>query len=334
MSIGSSRGLAGDSNQQILRLIGYLMLAIFLMSWDHRANHLDRFHAVVSELAQPLYLLIDLPIDGLIRVSQWAEQTDALLEDNQRLAEQLRQQQTDLLRLEFLEEENRALRALLDLSQSRRLNATTARVRRIDLNPFSHRLVIDRGRLDGVQMGQPVLDRAGLIGQIDRVSATSSTMILITDPDHALPVRIARTGLVTLAYGGGLNADLSLPDLPMNVDVEPGDQLITSGLGGVFPAGLPVATITAIDRPAGENFARAQAVPEGAYDRARFVLVLSDTVETVDGTNDGTNAPAVDKMTEPVPAPAPANTQDADPAISDPARIEADALNPQGGPNG
>lgn len=275
MAIGSSKGLAGDASLQTSRLIGYLVLAVFLMALDHRAQYLSRFHGVVDEFVQPVYLLIDLPLDWASRGGRWFEDTKKLIEDNNRLTEQLNRQQAELQLLESLQQENADLRALLGLSKARRLGAITARVRRVDLNPFSHRLVIDRGRVDGIQASQAVVDRDGLIGQIDQVSATSSQVILITDPDHALPVRVARTGLVTLAYGGGLKTDLSLPDLPMNVDLVSGDALITSGLGGVFPAGLPVATITDISRPEGESFAVAEATPQGAPDRARFVLVLT-----------------------------------------------------------
>jgi len=276
VAIGSGKGLAGDAGLQTSRLIVYLFVALFLMALDHRAQYLNRFHSAVGELVQPIYLIIDWPLHWADQVSRWATRSQALIDQNERLSDELSRQQADLLLLQSLQQENQVLRELLGLSKARRFDALAARVRRVDLNPFSHRLIIDQGRGDDVAVADAVVDGQGLLGQVDRVSAGSSQVILITDPDHALPVRVARTGLVTLAYGGGLRADLLLPDLPMNVDLVAGDALVTSGLGGVFPPGLPVATITGIDRPQGENFAVAQATPQGAHDRARFVLVLTD----------------------------------------------------------
>jgi len=270
----TSGGATGDLSQHTARLVGYGLIAIFLMALDHQGRYLDRFHQVVREFSEPVLLALDAP-------SHWAEQmakrwrsTEQLIDERNRLAEALRQQQANALTMAQLRRENEELRGLLALGQSIEDEFVSARVLSVDLNPFSHRLVINQGRRHGLTPAMAVVDQSGLIGQIDTVSQTTASVILITDPDHALPVRIARTGAITLAYGGGLDGDLSLPELPKNVDLVPNDVLESSGLGGVFPAGLPVGVITELIRPADQTFAKATAKPIGQHDRSRFVMVL------------------------------------------------------------
>lgn len=276
----STSSAAGDLTQHTTRLVSYALVAIFLMALDHRGHYLDRFHHTVRQITEPLLMAIDAPIRWVDDGSAWLQSTQTLLRENARLIETLRQQKAATLTLDALARENDELRALVGLDAAVGQAFITARVLSVDLNPFSHRLVIDRGRGDGLIPGLAVIDQGGLIGQVDSASAITASVILITDPDHALPVRVARTGDVTLAYGGGLDNNLSLPDLPMNVDLVPGDELVTSGLGGVFPPGLPVARVERVNRPEGQSFAVASASPWGQHDRSRFVMVV------VDGTDD------------------------------------------------
>ena len=275
MFIGqTSSAHSGDLSQHTGRLLIYGLIALFLMAVDYRGGYLNRFHQITREFTEPVYLILEAPLQWQARLSQSFSDANQLIAERNVLQAQLYQQEASLLRMASLARENQELRQLLHLSQAIDDQFLTARVLAVDLNPFSHRLVINQGRVDGIQPGMAVVDQGGLIGQIDTVQATTSSVILITDPDHALPVRIARTGAVTLAYGGGLNGDLSLPDLPMNIDLQAGDALESSGLGGVFPAGLPVGVINMIDRPNGESFAVATAEPVGQHDRSRFVMVL------------------------------------------------------------
>lgn len=275
----STPSAAGDLTQHTTRLVSYALVAIFLMALDHRGHYLDRFHHTVRQITEPLLMAIDAPIRWAGDGSAWLQSTQTLLRENARLIETLRQQQAATLTLDALARENDELRALVGLDAAVGQAFITARVLSVDLNPFSHRLVIDRGRGDGLIPGLAVVDQGGLIGQVDSTSAITASVILITDPDHALPVRVARTGDVTLAYGGGLDNNLSLPDLPMNVDLVPGDELVTSGLGGVFPPGLPVARIERINRPEGQSFAVASASPWGQHDRSRFVMVVVEMTD-------------------------------------------------------
>lgn len=275
----STPSAAGDLTQHTTRLVSYALVAIFLMALDHRGHYLDRFHHTVRQITEPLLMAIDAPIRWAGDGSAWLQSTQTLLRENARLIETLRQQQAATLTLDALARENDELRALVGLDAAVGQAFITARVLSVDLNPFSHRLVIDRGRGDGLIPGLAVVDQGGLIGQVDSTSAITASVILITDPDHALPVRVARTGDVTLAYGGGLDNNLSLPDLPMNVDLEMGDELVTSGLGGVFPPGLPVARIERVNRPEGQSFAVASALPWGQHDRSRFVMVVVEMTD-------------------------------------------------------
>ena len=190
------------------------------------------------------------------------------------LERERRKREAELALLGELRDDNRELRALLAASRRIVPSFQAAELMNIDLNPWSHRVLINRGRRDGLLPGQPVMDMHGVMGQIGEAGLRTAEVVLISDPDHALPVRVERTGLRTVAYGSGRINQLRLTDLPMNVDLRAGDRLLTSGLGGAFPAGLPVAEIDSVSRPVGEAFARAIAQPLARLDRARHVLVV------------------------------------------------------------
>ena len=145
----------------------------------------------------------------------------------------------------------------------------------MDLDPFSHKVLIDRGSSDGVSRGQAVIDGAGVMGQVEEVHLHFSTVRLISDPNHALPVQINRTGLRTVAFGTGQTGCLSMPSVPREADVREGDLIVTSGLGDRFPGGYPVARVSGINREEGLTFAQVEAQPLAALDRGREVLLIS-----------------------------------------------------------
>jgi rod shape-determining protein MreC len=202
------------------------------------------------------------------------QNSQATQRENKDLADQLLAQQSRLQRFDSLTEENRRLRALLDGSRTLEIEFQFAELIDVDLDPFSHRVMIDRGNDREVQVGQAVIDGAGVMGQVEEVNLHFSRVRLISDPNHALPVQLNRTGLRTVAYGIGSTAQLSLPNLPREADVREGDLLVTSGLGKRFPAGYPVAVIETVDRSEGRMFAEAMARPLAALDRGREVLLL------------------------------------------------------------
>ncbi len=252
----------------------YALLAIVLMSLDYRGRWVDRVQHQAGLLVEPAVLLVESPF-RLAR-SAWSAlrgRQQLLVEINE-LRSQVAERSAHLLLLEDLRRENAELRNLLGAARSSAVTFQPVEIRQIDLNPFSHRVVINRGRSHGLESAQPVVDAHGVVGQVDEVFMHSARVVLLTDPDHALPVAVERTGVRTIAYGSGLNTELRLNDLPMNVDLEPGDRLVTSGLGGTFPGGLPVAEVVEVSRTAGEAFARARLETLGRLDRSRHLLVL------------------------------------------------------------
>jgi rod shape-determining protein MreC len=152
-------------------------------------------------------------------------------------------------------------------------------MQRVDLDPFSHKIWIDRGADEGVGAGQAVIDGLGVVGQVEDVHRHFATVRLISDPDHALPVQINRTGLRTVAYGKGETSRLLMPNVPLHADVSIGDMIVTSGLGDRFPPGFPVGEVTLVERGSGETFATVYVRPSAALDRGREVLLIRPQLE-------------------------------------------------------
>jgi rod shape-determining protein MreC len=256
------------------RLMFYILAAMVLMTLDFRGEYLDRFRALTGYLVEPVFMVVEAPFVFAGRTFEgWQDRRDLLAERDE-FRQSLQETHARILLLEDLARDNRELRGLLGAAARVDADLQAVELRRIDLNPYSHRVIVNRGTRDGVAPGQPVIDASGVFGQVDQSLLHSAQVILITDPDHALPVRVERTALRTIAYGSGRTDELRLTDLPMNVDLEPGDRLITSGLGGRFPSGLPVAEVTDVRRPEGEAFATALARPLAGLERARHLLVL------------------------------------------------------------
>jgi len=254
----------------------YLMLSLALMTLDHRGHYLERFRDVsVAVLAEPVRVLVETPFRLVRRGLDWMQARNRLVSERDQLRRLVEQYQARDHLTDDLARENQRLRQLLDASQRLEQAFQTVELRGVDLDPYSHRLLIDRGSIDGLAEGQPVMDAFGLVGQVERVGQRSAEVILLSDPDHALPVEVARNALRTIAYGSGRGGELRLTDLSMNADIRSGDLLLTSGLGGRFPPGLPVAEIVAVRRPQGEAFAVATAATQARLIGTRHLLVLT-----------------------------------------------------------
>lgn len=269
--------LFAEGTVSTLRLIVYLALAVALMVLDHRAGWLQalRRHAGQT-LVEPAWRIAALPAD-VARAARTAVATqDSLASENRVLREQLLLAQTRLNRLDVLVAQNERLKALLDAQKNLGLSVQFARLVDVDLDPFRHRIVLDVGRNQGVVVGQPVIDAHGVMGQVIEVLADTAIVMLITDPTHAVPVVIERTGLRTIAYGSGAIDRLELPNIPISADVAVGDRLMTSGLGGRFPAGFPLGEIRSVSNAESGMFAAAVAQPSAALDRSGEVLLLGD----------------------------------------------------------
>jgi rod shape-determining protein MreC len=263
------------------RLMMYVLVAIVLMAMDHRGKYVPKLRAQADYLVEPIYHVVEWPIRALRGTWSFFQNSQATQRANKELSDQLLAQQSRLQRFEAMTEENRRLRALLDGSKTLELEFQFAELIDVDLDPFSHRVMIDRGHDRNVQVGQAVIDGSGVMGQVEEVGLHFARVRLISDPNHALPVQINRTGLRTVAYGVGSTAHLSLPNLPREADVREGDLLVTSGLGRRFPGGYPVAVIEVVDRSEGRMFAEALARPLAALDRGREVLLLTTPPQQV-----------------------------------------------------
>ena len=262
----------GPSLGTRLFLLG--IFSILLMYLDHQRGHLQTVREALSVAVYPIRVVVDLPARALWWASDSLAIRASLLAENQRLRREGLETRIRLQRLEALEAENGRLRALLESTPHLPDRVLIAEIMSVDLDPFRHRLVIDKGSRDEVYVGQAMLDADGIVGQVTRVEPLSSEAILISDPDHATPVEVNRNGLRSIALGTGDSGTLNLPFLPNNADIRVGDLLISSGLGGAFPNGYPVARVTKVERRPGEPFAAISAEPTGALNREREVLLV------------------------------------------------------------
>ena len=262
-----------------LRLIGYLALAMVLMVLDHRNGWMWRLRYGAAVAVEPLYRLAGLPVEGMRTLSVAFADRQRLTEQNQRLREDLLLANAKLNRMATVAEQNQRLKELLDTQHSLELNVQLARVVGVDLGAYRHRLLLNVGARDGVKPGQPVIDAHGVMGQIVETLPTTSVVMLVTDPNNALPVTIERTGLRTIAYGSREGDRLVLPTIPMAAEVKVGDRLLTSGLGGRFPPGFPVGEITQVAPAATGMFLEARAQPSADIDRSEDVLLLHEQAE-------------------------------------------------------
>lgn len=259
-----------------LRLILLMLLAVALMVLDQRGNYLDQARRLLTAGVYPLVAAVDAPFVALANLQENLAFRRELLARNRELNEALLLQSARLQRLSALEAENARLRALLDSTATLPDRVLIAGLLQVDMDPLRHRVVLNKGGRDGVYVGQALIDADGVIGQVTREHILTSEALLITDPDHAVPVEVVRNGLRTIAMGTGELDRLSLPFLTRNADIEPGDLLVTSGLGGSFPAGYPVGVVRRVDDSSGDAFREVDAEPAARLDRVREVLLVFD----------------------------------------------------------
>ena len=255
-----------------LRLLAYLALAITLLILDDRGGWLSGIRSRADAATQPLWWLAGLPGRLGSRMQDDAASHARLTEDNRNLRNELLIANARMTRLRTAAADNAQLRTLLGMAEGRGLDVQLAPILDIDLDPTRRRLVLDAGTRDGVRLGQAVIDAGGLIGQIIAATPSHSTVLLLTDPDHAVPVMVARNGVRLIVYGRGDHLELS--DVPLNTEVEEGDLLVTSGLGGRFPAGFPVGSVTSLRADDSRAFLLGQVEPAARLDRGRDVLLL------------------------------------------------------------
>lgn len=252
----------------------YAILSIVVMFMDQRHGWLEQARFVLQAAAYPIQLAVGSPSTAWHWLHESFETRDALRAENQRLQGQQRDLELRSMRYEALARENGELRGLRDALPPVAERYLAAEIVNIQLNSLRQRVLINRGATNGVFKAQAVLDDKGLIGQTTHVGPWSAEVILITDPEHAVPVEIERTGLRTIAVGAGDTTSLALPYLPGNADIKTGDLLVTSGLGGVFPAGYPVARVTEVHRDAVQPLAQVRAIPFARIDTDTEVVLV------------------------------------------------------------
>lgn len=257
----AGRPLQGRGGSPGFRFTLFAVLAVVVMYLDQRAHYLEHVRYVLQAAAYPIQLAVNSPPTAWSWLKESFETRQTLESENARLRAHARDLELLSMRYEALARENGALRGLEAALPPVADRWLAAEIVNLQMSSLRQRMLIDRGASNGVFKGQAVLDESGVIGQTTHVGPWSADVILITDPEHALPVSIERTGLRTIAVGAGDATSLALPYLPSNADVRSGDRLVTSGLGGVFPEGYPVARVTEVHRDAVQPLAQVRAAP-------------------------------------------------------------------------
>lgn len=245
------------------------------MGVDANTHWLNGPRNVLSVVLSPIQTLASIPASiGRFVDSAISNEPDVKIA-YENLRNEYFQLKAETLLLRTLQEENSDLRLLLDASERLNEKITLAELINVSIDPYNHRVLIGRGIRNNVYVGQAVIDDQGVIGQVTEVMPLSSSIVLITDPGHALPVQVQRNGLRTTVYGTGNVSSLKVPYLNQNSDIKIGDTLISSGLGGRFPNGYPVAVVNNVDVIEDEAFIRVTATPIAKLDRSNHVLLLS-----------------------------------------------------------
>ncbi|MDD2759020.1 MAG: rod shape-determining protein MreC [Methylomonas sp.] len=264
------------------RLLAAVLASIALLVTDYRTRHLNPLRSLLSLATYPLQAVASLPVDSVKTLSEAIVSYTDLQKENRRLKEIQFINDAKLLKLDALEKENIRLRMLLENSFQLGEQVLIAELLSVKLMPYEHTVVVNKGTRFGVHPEQPVLDANGIVGQVVRAFPNNAEVMLITDPDHAIPVEVNRNGLRTIAFGTGQPNRLHLPFLAKNADIVPGDLLVTSGLGGVFPAGYPVAVVDKFETRPDKSFANIYATPKARLETTReFLIVWSNSTPLI-----------------------------------------------------
>ena len=269
-----SRPIIGRGPPLGASFITLAALSVGLMVADVRYDQLGRVRGWLDAAAYPVQVAIDFPGRAWGWLTGSFADRERLRRENLELSAKLRLADLQLQRLEALDAENARLREMRSNSTRVAKRVMVASIMNVDLDPFRHRVLLDRGSADGVFKDQAVLDAHGIFGQVSRVNARTAEVILISDAAHAIPVQSNRSGVRTIAVGTGDPDRLSLPFVTVDADIRKDDLLVSTGMGGVFPPGYPVARVTRVERSAKATFAIVEARPTAALDRDREVLLV------------------------------------------------------------
>src|SRR5450631_1468910 len=279
-----STDASGRTSGLLLRCVLYCLLALGLIIFDKRYDHLGEIRRFLSVVAYPVQVAVASPFEGWDWFRQSVSSRETLRADKAKLEAELRLANFRLQRYEALEAETQRLRALRESTAAVANRFIIGDIMDLDIDAFRERVLIDKGARDGVFVGQAVLDAGGVFGQVARVEQLTSEVILVSDASHAIPVQVNRNGLRTIAVGTGDMSRLKLPYLSTSADVVAGDLLVTSGLGGGFPAGYPVGTVAEVKRDPAQSLADVDVKPAAALDRSRELMFVWLKAQPAAGT--------------------------------------------------
>ncbi|WP_245962092.1 rod shape-determining protein MreC [[Pseudomonas] urumqiensis] len=257
-----------------MRLLALVVLSVALMVVDARFNSLKPVRSEMGLVLMPFYWLAEMPARLWDGMTEQITSRSTLMAENEKLKAEALLMQRRLQKLAALTEQNVRLRELLNSSALVDDEVLAAELIGVDPNPYTHRILIDKGEKDGVFLGQPVLDASGLMGQVVEVMPYTARVLLLTDSTHSIPVQVNRNGLRAIASGTGNPERLELRHVADTADIKVGDLLVSSGLGQRFPSGYPVATVTEVVHDAGQPFAIVRAMPTAALNRSRYLLLV------------------------------------------------------------
>ncbi|WP_371376649.1 rod shape-determining protein MreC [Thalassotalea aquiviva] len=255
-----------------------IMLALVLSSafiyCDHKLASFETARGYLQSLVSPLQYLANTPNLFLDFASENLVSRKQLMLENQRYQVQQVLQQEKLLQLNILKQENDRLRSLLTAPVKTEHKKMLAEILAVDSDPYSHQVVINRGTEEGIFEGQAVINEQGVVGQVLHVGANSSRVLLLTDITHSIPLRVQRNGVRIIANGTGSDTRMEVNNMPHSTDIKVGDLLVTSGLGGKFPTGYPVAKVTLVSNNPNRKFAKIDVEPLVQFDRIKYLLLI------------------------------------------------------------
>lgn len=260
----------------LVRLFFFASLSLALLVIDARFRYVEGLRSWLALAAYPLQRIGTAPVDFAARVGEYFSTQATLVAENQELRARALAYSQDAQRFRAAQAEAEQLRRLIGAAERLAVLATPAEVLYVGRDPYSRKLFIDRGAAQGVRPGSPVADEDGLIGQVTRVHPLVAEVTLLTDRDHPIPVQVVRNGLRAVAFGAGASGMLELRFMSAVADIQTGDRLVTSGIDGTYPAGLPVANVMRVERDAEQTFARALCQPVAGIERGRYVLILAN----------------------------------------------------------
>lgn len=258
----------------LARLTFFTLGAIALMIADHRFHALETVRMALSVFAHPIQLVASAPGEGLARIAEYFGSQDRLLKENNELRTRVLEQSAAAQEARMLKAEQAHLLAMTQGKSRYADSGTIAEVLYNARNPFTRKIVIDKGLANAFAAGMPVIDGTGVVGQVTSVGWFTSEVTLVTEKDQAVPVMLVRNGLRAVAVGSGKDGSIEVPFMPVAADIQNGDVFVTSGIDGTYPPGLVVATVTSVDKNAAYVFAKVLARPAAGVDNYRYVMVL------------------------------------------------------------